>query len=154
MFRDGGNYWDVFLGISRVKKGHWTARPLGISAECEVGEGKAEGDHWESDSNLEQTLELLCWQIFTDKFYHNIGLHSKENAVRGQMLRRLDSIEGDEGNCHSQYGAKYVEHAVGNVDFPVELVGKNDTEYEDGDNVDDKRVATPGSHHVEVLEGA
>lgn len=125
MLRYRSDNWNVFLGVSRVKKCHGSSTESGGATQSQEDEHKEEGGNCQSHGQSCQSLELLSLKVLSNVFNDNIGIHNDENQVGGKMLTGSNDSKVDESDEHCHDGAKGVEHAVCYVDLHIELVDEH-----------------------------
>ena len=76
--------------------------------------------------------------------------HTKSRHV----LARLDWQESDKRNLHARQSAQSIPSRVRNVETVAETTHADEDEGVDGEQASNKGIATPGSHHVTVVESA
>lgn len=73
--------------------------------------------------------------------------------MRGQVFRRVHSLEPYKGDLQGQQGAQQVKQVIGHIEATGHSLGEQGKQGENGDDIGDEGIATPGRHHVEVGQG-
>ena len=93
--------------------------------------------------------------ILFDELAELVELDDNEDTMRGHMFRRSECQKLDKWDLHGQESTKNVENVVCCHNFVeffslFRLMCDKAEQHEDGNDVNDERIATPRSNHVEV----
>lgn len=123
---------------------------MNLAHHLQRNESKGHRRHEQKRQRGEQRADDLGVHDGEQIGHKRIYLDGRKDTMGRGALRLVDHVKAYKRHGHGHQRAQRVEHRVGHVETGGIATTDDHDHGEDGDNVDDKHITTPGRHHVVV----